>query len=620
MAEEKNTIEENKEDLNKENKDKSEDKNLEAKKEISPEEKIIELEDKLTRSFAELENQRRRFEKEKDEALRKLSDARAQLKETEEHMEYFRKIGLATDEKMKAMQREHEVYAASQQKLMEEGNALVKSLQEQLRSYQAESDEVAAERVQVALLKKEVTAAADKKIEEKERDLQESKQETALIQQREDSQKTQISHLQQLVNTLSADLDSSKTGAAKLREEREREQTKSTELARALALSEKSVADLTADAVSTNLQHVEEAKKHDAQVQNFKEQVESLRRSNDILHAQIQTMGARISRYEAADAEGGGLASTTPLSDGAPQLAQEEGEGEGQDREKEQLLEDEALENRKTIEELRELVWLLKRERDALDTKVSAVDSEYSRATSALTAMQKSLEEARATLRRESEARAPTRAEADFAKLIEEVQQLNGIQEQVSEIKRENQRLTHINSSQFAELAALKSELDSVTAPKNAQIAKLSAAKATLEGRVEALNGEKALWTKRLQQLFDRYKDCNPEEFKDLKEAHDAMRENLAQKDAELASAQQSKLGLEKSGESLRNKMRQMKSQSVEMQRKRDEQHQKELDDVRSKVGELESALAAANAAAAAALRRSAAHPTSCRFRPLCAV
>ena len=66
MAEEKNTIEDIKEDLNK---DKSEEKKVEDKKEISLEEKIIELEDKLTRSFAELENQRRRFEKEKDEAF-----------------------------------------------------------------------------------------------------------------------------------------------------------------------------------------------------------------------------------------------------------------------------------------------------------------------------------------------------------------------------------------------------------------------------------------------------------------------------------------------------------------------------------------------------------------------
>ncbi|MDB9759287.1 nucleotide exchange factor GrpE [Candidatus Pelagibacter sp.] len=38
-------------------------------KEVMPEEKIKELEDKLTRTFAEMENQRRRFEKEKDDAF-----------------------------------------------------------------------------------------------------------------------------------------------------------------------------------------------------------------------------------------------------------------------------------------------------------------------------------------------------------------------------------------------------------------------------------------------------------------------------------------------------------------------------------------------------------------------
>ena len=41
----------------------------EKKIEPTTEEKIIELEDKLTRTFAEMENQRRRFEKEKDDAF-----------------------------------------------------------------------------------------------------------------------------------------------------------------------------------------------------------------------------------------------------------------------------------------------------------------------------------------------------------------------------------------------------------------------------------------------------------------------------------------------------------------------------------------------------------------------
>ena len=46
-----------------------ESKDVEEKIELSPEEKIKELEDKLARTFAEMENQRRRFEKEKDDAF-----------------------------------------------------------------------------------------------------------------------------------------------------------------------------------------------------------------------------------------------------------------------------------------------------------------------------------------------------------------------------------------------------------------------------------------------------------------------------------------------------------------------------------------------------------------------
>ena len=46
-----------------------ENKNAKEKIELSPEEKIKELEDKLARTFAEMENQRRRFEKEKDDAF-----------------------------------------------------------------------------------------------------------------------------------------------------------------------------------------------------------------------------------------------------------------------------------------------------------------------------------------------------------------------------------------------------------------------------------------------------------------------------------------------------------------------------------------------------------------------
>ena len=67
------------ETISKTKKDKSEENSSENKEELTendnekieptPEEKVIELEDKITRTFAEMENQRRRFEKEREDAF-----------------------------------------------------------------------------------------------------------------------------------------------------------------------------------------------------------------------------------------------------------------------------------------------------------------------------------------------------------------------------------------------------------------------------------------------------------------------------------------------------------------------------------------------------------------------
>ena len=55
--------------IDKESNSEKESESASEKKEIAPEEIIKELEDKLARAFAEMENQRRRFEKEKEEAF-----------------------------------------------------------------------------------------------------------------------------------------------------------------------------------------------------------------------------------------------------------------------------------------------------------------------------------------------------------------------------------------------------------------------------------------------------------------------------------------------------------------------------------------------------------------------
>ena len=57
-----------KEPVSEKQNDEYQDKNEEIK-EVAPEEKIKELEDKVVRTFAEMENQRRRFEKEREDAF-----------------------------------------------------------------------------------------------------------------------------------------------------------------------------------------------------------------------------------------------------------------------------------------------------------------------------------------------------------------------------------------------------------------------------------------------------------------------------------------------------------------------------------------------------------------------
>ena len=69
MEKEQSTQTEEKINNKTEDSEKSKNDPKEKEIEVTPEDKIKELEDKLTRTLAEMENQRRRFEKEKDDAF-----------------------------------------------------------------------------------------------------------------------------------------------------------------------------------------------------------------------------------------------------------------------------------------------------------------------------------------------------------------------------------------------------------------------------------------------------------------------------------------------------------------------------------------------------------------------
>ena len=99
---EENTNKKKSEKSDIEKKDKEENTtNKENEKKLTPEEKVIDLEDKLSRAYAEMENQRRRYEKEKDDAFEYggFSFAREALNLLD-NLDRS-KISLSNDEKLK---------------------------------------------------------------------------------------------------------------------------------------------------------------------------------------------------------------------------------------------------------------------------------------------------------------------------------------------------------------------------------------------------------------------------------------------------------------------------------------------------------------------------------------
>ena len=66
---EEQNIEDENSELNTDKQPIEEAEKKEEEEQLSPEDEIANLKDKVARTFAEMENQRRRFEKEKDEAF-----------------------------------------------------------------------------------------------------------------------------------------------------------------------------------------------------------------------------------------------------------------------------------------------------------------------------------------------------------------------------------------------------------------------------------------------------------------------------------------------------------------------------------------------------------------------
>ena len=536
----------------------------------------VGLEQALSGELAELEAALSR-------TLDHVEEKTQHLKDTEAHMEHFRRIGLAAESSLETLRSEHQEL----QKTHETSLLAEKSL-----AFKAETGLIKAEEAERDLRKKLDEAAARVDSLENQLDGEQKGHNAALATAQE-----QIIAAEARAAALSADvrsqeelLSSARSSEEKMRAELQKAQsaqaeatTKTISVRTALALAERSVAELSAGAIQHQLMQQEERRKQELAAEESNERSQLLKRENDLLHAQVQTLSARIGRIEEE------RASRRPLSNSANTLSNtyvEVPEG-GQGQDGEDILA-ELTDLRRSGGELREVLWTMKREKDMLETRLTASEAEAERRGAGMQTLQKALDEARLAAKREADLHAhggPTRSETEFDALMTELQNLSSVQDMSARVRADNDALSAENAGLSLELRALKE----AASPRERDLSLAESAKASAEAALLQLQEEQESWTERVNRLLDRYKDVDPLAYRQLQEdvstkdstlqerekelstsilALTEKNKEILAKDTELAAARERIEGMEKSADMLRNKLRSLKTQKEDATKK----------------------------------------------------
>jgi len=524
------------------------------------------MEDVLAKQAAEHESVLERLQAE-------ARDATALAAAADQHVLYFQAIAAAAESKWLQLQKEHSATIACngvviQSKSDELALALALSNSEQARAT-ALQDEANSLKAELAALR----AAQQALVTEHEAELGASSAAAASGRSLGVQQEAEIGRLNQLLTAAEAGLAEHRALLQAATEAQAKAEAEAARTATALSLNNQAIAELSASAVVQQLQLSEDKSKVESALDELRESNQDLRRSNDLLHAQMQTLAARVRRYEEDGRPGAG---------GATGMDDADASGT-----EEQL--------KLSLDELREVLWTIKRERDMLAAKLAVSESEAARHQSTVTTLQAAADELRLISKRDSEKLAPTRGEKEFAQLLQQVQQLGKIREQSQAVHADNERLSQTNERLAKELQVVKEGV----APRERQARMLQAEKSQLEAQMAQLTSERVTWMARLEDVLARYADVDPADYRAVRDRETAARAEAtaaqaqlqqaavdaaeqekahlaaqAAKEEELSTVRAAKLASEKSAEMLRTKLRQLKVHKEDASRKESESQQ----------------------------------------------
>lgn len=257
------------------------------------------------------------------------------------------------------------------------------------------------------------------------------------------------------------------------------------------------------------------------------DQYDNLRRINEVLHGQVQSLGLQLDRVRNGPK---GVDTSVPID-------------VDRDAEIEEL--------KRECGELREVIRYIKREKDFCETKKSEYEIQLAHLKGSLKASQLQLEESRAELLKEIERNNGGRNKSEeFNKLLVEVMQINIVRESNARLVSINQQLTDVNSK-------LKKEIDEykVTAkPLETQIAQLQKENENLLKHNEVKSNDLLTLHKRHEELLGKYKAVDPETYQ-------ALLNQVEVKDLEIERLQKLNADMDANNDKLRTRLQDFKNQ-----------------------------------------------------------
>jgi nucleoprotein TPR len=479
------------------------------------------------------------------QAKNEIESLKNQLQSAEVHVDQFRKLSSANEQALKDIrskfqefqdktENEVKAYEEEIQRLRQESQEHRQSSQQMIQDLEANQD---------ALMKLKQTH------QDQMNALQEEKQ---LLSIEYESVKAQLSTIHIDMNKFQQqaklayenyerELQLHAQAERELREERQAIENVKKQLNQA----QEQASALSADSMRLARQVQDEKLYSQEEKKRLQDEIESLTRTNDLLHAQVQSFGLQLeklheSRLQLHAATGAGATAASASVEGTSVTAAGDAAASGESTSSATASGvagefDELSELRKSAGEMREVLRFMKREKEMLQARLNIAESENNRYVNQLQSLSKSLDEARTELKKELEARQLSVSNPqEYQKLLQEVSQLNLLRESNHHLRNENEE---ISKKLSLVTEALDQERNKVT-PLEESVRKLQGEKEGLEMVNDQLSNDVGYWKNRLHTLVSRYNDVDPEEHRLLKTNLDESLAKITAMEGQLTSLQ----------------------------------------------------------------------------------